>query len=112
MKRRVIDEDIWYDWERGRASLQWCIRLDDWSHAWAKIRIHDNGPGPDEWHCNADVWVRNGVYQLIGLITLRKGSPAKHEHRALKIYLAGLGLKEKKRKRAREYRSLSKLTGY
>lgn len=109
MSPRVIDEDVWFDWEYGRVALQWCIQLADWSHAWGKVRVHDNGPGPDDWHCNADVWVRNGVYQLIGFISLRKGSPGKHEHHALKRYLSSLGLTEKKRKRARELRIHYKL---
>lgn len=108
MTRRVIDEDVWFDWEYGRCALQWCIRLADWSEAWGKIRVHDNGPGPDDWHCNVDVWVRSGTYQMTGFITLRKGSPIRQEHWALKRYLKSLGLKEKKRKRVREYRAYLK----
>ena len=65
---RVIDEDVWFDWEYGRVGLQWMIKLDDWKQAWAKVRVHDDGPGPGEWHCNADVWVRDGVFQQVGFI--------------------------------------------
>lgn len=100
--RRVIDEDVWFDWEYGRVALQWYIKSDDWTQAWAKVRVHDNGPGPDDWHCNADVWVLGGVYQLTGFISRREGSPTLKEHKALKGYLLSLGLKEKKRVRARE----------
>ena len=83
---RVIDEDVWFDWEYGRVGLQWMIKLDDWKQAWAKVRVHDDGPGPGEWHCNADVWVRDGVFQQVGFISKQEGSPAKSEHRALKDY--------------------------
>src|SRR5687768_8785707 len=94
-----VSDDVWYNWMYGRVALQWHIWFDDKSLGWGKVRVHNDPQKiPGKWHCNADVWVRDGTYMLVGYINRKEiKAPPGDEHKALHRYLRKeLGLVEKK----------------
>ena len=75
-----------YDWKYGRVTLNWL------APNVGLVRVHDNEaniPGP--YNCVVTVYVKDGVYELMGFIGKR---PTVDEFKKFYAYLDSLGLKK------------------
>lgn len=92
----------WYDWKHERTTVLWPIKIFGWWRAVGVIRVHnDKNKIPGDYHCAGTIIVKNGEYEVMGFITKDREAGSPSEFKAFYGYLHSLGLKRKRRVRAK-----------